>query len=391
MTDQDLTIAPGDRDNLIQQIALTNQVGVPWEELKAVLKLRFNHILESKVLTYTEPTVTNPLTIRMTPLSSNDSTSQSGLSPAPAPAPPPAAVVSSAPPKEHSHVEESQDQAHVPEQTLSETKEEKNKEGSEQTVQEATEKKSSPSPETEDQPEKPSESQGSPEGTATQNDISTTATTNSNSQGAAPNGPTLPETATAVSPESGSNMVPICKDTLLVETPEGYHRRINGLLDVLMITSSINEFSNPAYNGSSALDEDTSATAGEKAAVTVNGDYSRARTLDFDLITETVATPNLTDAVEQNVSAQGDDQVEPFQEDSTTTKTADQDQDQESTLIRESENTVTGGGTTSDMDVEVTIIVSMEGIETDDTVGQDESSDIQLDNETDRGMEVDQP
>lgn len=51
-----------------------------------------------------------------------------------------------------------------------------------------------------------------------------------------------------------------------------------------MITSSINEFSNPAYNGPSALDEkddETHERGGDRA---VNGDYSQSKNLDFSLI-----------------------------------------------------------------------------------------------------------
>lgn len=51
-----------------------------------------------------------------------------------------------------------------------------------------------------------------------------------------------------------------------------------------MITSSINEFSNPAYNGPSALDEKDDETLQHGGDRAVNGDYSQSKNLDFSLI-----------------------------------------------------------------------------------------------------------
>ncbi|KAG9067445.1 hypothetical protein KI688_012228 [Linnemannia hyalina] len=119
--------------------------------------------------------------------------------------------------------------------------------------------------------------------------------------------------------EDAANVVPISINTLLLETPQGYHDRIRGLLDafssapftiqrvcelissptehhtnlikylravekVLMITSSISEFSNPAYNGPSALDEKDDEAHQRGGEGTVNGDYSQSKNLDFSLI-----------------------------------------------------------------------------------------------------------
>lgn len=53
-----------------------------------------------------------------------------------------------------------------------------------------------------------------------------------------------------------------------------------------MITSSINEFSNPAYNGPSALDEKDDDPHQSGNDRTVNGDYTQSRNLDFSLITK---------------------------------------------------------------------------------------------------------
>ncbi|KAF9364185.1 protein phosphatase 4, regulatory subunit 2 [Mortierella sp. NVP85] len=375
MTEQDQSSST-DGIALIQQIALTNQVNVPWDELKIVLKQRLDQVLESKMLTYTEPTVTNP--------------------------PAPTAAVSNVPSKENTPQErtEDPDQAnasnHIKETAQHQTTHEdtNNQNGSaEQKGREATETASGPSPET--KAEAQAEGQGLPEGTAE----TPTNDTIHNNQGVEANGPTAtvvaePEDTEGLS-ENGTKMVPMSKDTLLLETPEGYHERINGLLNVftsppftiqrvcelllnptehhanlikylravekvLMITSSINEFSNPAYNGPSALDEDTES---KKAAVTVNGDYSKAKALDFDLITDTSATSELTDAKEQGAHIE--------------------DKDGQDGKLQESAKGAeeTTGTSASDMDVDTVVGAAMDGVETD----------VKVDSETDGGMDVDQP
>jgi hypothetical protein len=127
-----------------------------------------------------------------------------------------------------------------------------------------------------------------------------------------------------------------------------------------MITSSISEFSNPAYNGPSALDEDTES---KNAAVTVNGDYSKAKALDFDLITDTSTPPELTDAKEQGAHIED--------------KVGEDDKLQESAKVAEE----TTGASASDMEVDTVVGAAMDGVETD----------VKVDSETDGGMDVDQP
>jgi len=169
-----------------------------------------------------------------------------------------------------------------------------------------------------------------------------------------------------------------------------------------MITSSINEFSNPAYSGRSALDEDSSETAAvEKASsVVVNGDsdYSRARDLDFSLIT---SMPNV-DAAE----GEPRDQVSDEDEDVTLTFLAEQEaiareskgkdegEEEEDTEEEEKREMQTKhqeetnqGGIGSDMDVDAAGAGStMEGVETevDEEELQPES------NKGDNPMDVDQ-
>ena len=82
-----------------------------------------------------------------------------------------------------------------------------------------------------------------------------------------------------------------------------------------MITSSINEFSNPAYNGPSALDEkddETHERGGDRA---VNGDYSQSKNLDFSLISTKRPSSDGSDDEDEDeefgagVSAQGNNNI----------------------------------------------------------------------------------
>lgn len=155
-----------------------------------------------------------------------------------------------------------------------------------------------------------------------------------------------------------------------------------------MITSSINEFSNPAYNGPSALDGDSAA---EGKRTIMNGDYAKAKALDFDLITETRATPDVPDTNEQNEDYKGD----ATQEDSSTGTTKDEDAKDADKVDRGLQMGIgdASGAGVSDMDVDVAVAASMDGIETEDASkgqdGQTKSNDIQVDSETDGGMDVD--
>ncbi|KAI1305562.1 protein phosphatase 4, regulatory subunit 2 [Mortierella claussenii] len=387
---------------LIQEIAMTNQVSVPWEELRTVLKQRLDQVLESKQLIYTAPTVTNPLTIRLTPISSlNGSTEESAAAAAVAASQDSssqAESVSSIPaslkdeiPNNVTTGDQDQDQAHVPEQEekeeeiASDQKEEtlargdKEETGSRATEQDAADRSSVDAEEKLVNDELSSEQLAGPIPTATNGETSTT-----------------PENA-AVVIENGPAMIPISKDTLLVETQEGYHERINGLFDaftsapftiqrvcellsnptehhsnllkylravekVLMITSSINEFSNPAYNGPSALDEDNDNISTEPT--TANGDYSSTTNLDFSLITETPALSPQSE--EDNKSEKKESTSEEAADKSLWEQTGDAEglgsTAQEDTMM-EVESAATEPS--SNMEVDGTSASTMDGVETE--------------------------
>ncbi|KAI8595409.1 PPP4R2-domain-containing protein [Dissophora ornata] len=411
------------------QLPPADPISVPWEELRTVLKQRLDHVLESKQLTYTAPTVTNPLTTKLTPLPSTETTHSETTLPLVGTSP-------SAPPAEEARVAtEDQDQAHVPEQGHEQNKEgTKGKDQSaEQEVEHQPELESGPSQRS-DKTEGQAEGQTLPEGSAEQQQ-------ESNSEGiktaeAATNGAAESvATIATVSTESGPKMVPISKDTLLVETPEGYHGRIDGLLDafasapftiqrvcellsnptehhsnlikylravekVLMITSSINEFSNPAYNGPSALDENKGV--GSETPRTVNGDYSGTTPLDFNLITVAVPSSEFMDTQEQNESMGVHNESALVEAGTLETEAAttlkaldgsqgDNDEDKDNGMDVEKVAAVAGG---SDMELDPAAGSAMDGVESEDETesqeGEDSLSDIQVDAETDEGMELDQ-
>ncbi|KAF9988596.1 protein phosphatase 4, regulatory subunit 2 [Mortierella antarctica] len=416
MTELQQTTAPLDMDSLIQEIALTNQVSVPWEDLRQALKERLDQIIESKQLLYTASTVTNPLTTTLAPLPPT-STQVDAAAPS-------VTSTSEKPTKDTSVQDHNQDQ--VPEQ------------------------------QDEDAPKTEQDLDPSAAGTdgSQSNQEQTAASTKQEAQGQAEGQTPMPaspeneeEGKTSHGPETAdingtsqfsivttdqasalnSNMVPISKDTLLVETPEGYHERINGLLDaftsapftiqrvcellsnptehhsnlikylravekVLMITSSIYEFSNPAYNGPSALDEDP-AEDHKTFADGINGDYARSSDLDFSLIATSAVPPlsetsNLdglssapTDHAEESVG--GADEVNP-----TVSDAAD-----ENSVGNEAEKALSAD---MEVDSENTAMnaTTMDGVETAAEVGEDsqetESSDIQVDADADNSMELDQ-
>ncbi|KAG9323418.1 hypothetical protein KVV02_002578 [Mortierella alpina] len=417
MTELQQTTAPLDKDSLIQEIALTNQVSVPWEDLRQALKERLDQIFESKQLLYTASTVTNPLTTTLAPLPPT-STQVDATDPS-------VTSTSEKPTKDTLVQDHSQDQ--VPEQ------------------------------QDEDAPKTEQDLDPSAAGTkdgSQSNQEQTAASTEEEAQGQAEGQTPMPaspeneeEGKTSHGPETvdingtsqfsiattdqasalNSNMVPISKDTLLVETPEGYHERINGLLDaftsapftiqrvcellsnptehhsnlikylravekVLMITSSIYEFSNPAYNGPSALDEDP-AEEDKTFGGGINGDYARSADLDFSLIATSAVPPlsetsNLdglssapTDHTEESVGRTGE--VNP-----TVSGAADKN-----SVGNEAEKALS-----ADMEVDsenpATNATTMDGVETAPEVGEDsqetESSDIQVDADADNSMELDQ-
>ncbi|KAG0209436.1 protein phosphatase 4, regulatory subunit 2 [Mortierella sp. GBA30] len=325
MTDSLPTAAgPLDGNSLIHEIAFTNQVSVNWEELRKALKERLNQVFESKQLTYTSSTVTNPRTTTLVPLSLTGIDADPAIS-----------LGSTAPVtneqitqdiSENRSEAKDQSQDRVPEHSTEISDKEQDLDTN--TAQEEEAKPDQAAISTVDKVEVQAEGQTPTPELAEQQDITgSNGSDTNNTNGITP----VPVGATERSEES--NMVPISKDTLLVETPEGYRERISGLLDkftsapftiqrvcellsnptehhsslikylravekVLMITSSISEFSNPAYNGPSALDEDNESED-QKSSKAVNGDYSRSTDLDFSLIT-TSAVHSTTEPSDQD-------------------------------------------------------------------------------------------
>ncbi|KAF9382051.1 hypothetical protein CPB97_007374 [Podila verticillata] len=256
-----------ERDALIHEFALTNQITVPWDDLRQALKEKLEIAIKSAGLVYTDPFITNPITTTL----AAENTSIPDLSEL-------SAVPVVVPTQEPTQEELKQDQDQDQDQDNEEAK--------------------APTPKAVKEEETPI-----PTTTAPEDDrVEVTAPTVSS------NGPATPP-----------RMVPVSKETLILETPAGYHARINQLLNtftsapftiqricelldnptehhsslikylravekVLMITSSISEFSNPAYSGPSALDGDL-ASKGKKSSAS-NGDFSR-HNLDLSLITTT--------------------------------------------------------------------------------------------------------
>ncbi|KAF9362073.1 protein phosphatase 4, regulatory subunit 2 [Mortierella sp. AD094] len=436
MTELSQPTATVDSSNgLIREIALTNQISVQWEELRAVLKQRLDQVLESEQLIYTEPSVTNPLTTKLAPLTSADAGQgqvdiQTPLSSAETTIPLLTAPASQDPVVASQDTTEDQDQAHVPEQSPAESKQEQASETSKESDQTLQQKPEIKGEGEETKVEAGSGAKENVEGQAEGEKAVTEGTIVSPEENRSDSGATVAAaTAAGEVTENGLRMVPISKDTLLVETPEGYRTRINSLLDaftsapftiqrvcellysptehhtnlikylravekVLMITSSINEFSNPAYNGPSALDEDRTSVGAEP--MTANGDYSRATNLDFALISEEV--PSLTSEVanEQEVYAATNEHGDSMDSTSTSEDIANDEQSADKN-DGESGMDVERTGTAADMDVDLNGgLNTMDGVEaeasasTSQEEGQDDSSDIQVDTEVDGGMELDQ-
>ncbi|KAF9954556.1 protein phosphatase 4, regulatory subunit 2 [Mortierella alpina] len=416
MTEQQTT-APLDKDSLIQDIALTNQVSVSWEELRQALKERLDQVFESKQLIYTASTVTNPLTTTLAPLpptstegDATDPTSTSTSEPT---------IRDTSSVQDHSQdqVPEQSDEDGLKSEQDLDSSAAGTKDGgqsnqghtavsSEAEAAQGQAEGQTPMPASVEQEEEAKTSHGPETG-----DLN----------GASPFSIVATEQAAALN----SNMVPISKDTLLVETPEGYHERINGLLDaftsapftiqrvcellsnptehhsnlikylravekVLMITSSIYEFSNPAYNGPSALDED-SADEDKPFAEGINGDYARSSDLDFSLIATSAVPPmSETSDLDGHNSAQSDnvvtgaDEVHQKVSDASADKNSVGDAaEKESSADMEVDSEGTSmNGTTMD-GVETAAGAEADGQET-------ESSDIQVDADADSSMELDQ-
>ncbi|KAG0088235.1 hypothetical protein BGZ92_006465 [Podila epicladia] len=270
------------RDDLIHEVALTNQITVPWEDLRRALKGKLEVAITSAGLVYTDPFITNPITTTL----AAENTSIPDLS-----------ELSAVP-------------VNVPEaSTQEESKQEEPKQEQGQDQEKTTIEAISEATTTTTTTKEPIK-----EETTTTTDIPTTTTlVDDKVEVTAP-------TVSSNGPATPPRMVPVSKETLILETPAGYHARITQLLNtftsapftiqrvcelldnptehhsslikylravekVLMITSSINQFSNPAYNGPSALDGDLDSS--EKKLSSSNGDFSR-HNLDLSLITTTV-------------------------------------------------------------------------------------------------------
>ncbi|KAF9139496.1 hypothetical protein BGX30_007875 [Mortierella sp. GBA39] len=323
-----------DRLDIIRQIALTNQLTVSWDDLRKTLKDELELVLESNQLTYTDSRVTNPLTTALTAIPSTTAitaedapsiadaniTGQEQVAAGEALS---TDVTTKASEDGQTHVPENDQEKQLPQDTHAQeatttTAEAADKkpeesvgqvEGGQATSTEAIVSKDDTPEGAEAKDKENQEESNGPASVETQDDDD-----NKNKEKT----PEQQEQGQPVN-EDAANVVPISINTLLLETPQGYHDRIRGLLDafssapftiqrvcelissptehhtnlikylravekVLMITSSISEFSNPAYNGPSALDEKDDEAHQRGGEGTVNGDYSQSKNLDFSLI-----------------------------------------------------------------------------------------------------------
>ncbi|KAF9897329.1 protein phosphatase 4, regulatory subunit 2 [Lobosporangium transversale] len=398
MVEHNETTASVDSNALIEEISLTNQISVPWEELRLILKARLVHVLESKQLIYTPPTVTNPLTTKLKPLTDDIAAPVSSAVLIPLTDQTNFQTNAENPPPTHVSEQGGKEEEQIAKgNTKDEPKEETKPSGQESPVTASAE--------------------GPVEGKTTSETSTVGQTEVSDSTNASQSTTPVVE----VTAENRPPMIPISKDTLLVETPEGYHERINGLLDaftsapftiqrvcellhnptehhsnlikylravekVLMITSSINEFSNPAYNGPSALDEDTEKAAG---ATIANGDYSKATDLNFALISETpLPTPESEDVKDSDVlpvdAVEGvaqNHQANQAINGSDEAVKEDDGMDVEKTMADVS----------SDMEVDAAAASTMDGIEKEvDKHDMEERKDIQPGSDVVGSMELDE-
>ncbi|OAQ29562.1 hypothetical protein K457DRAFT_19067 [Linnemannia elongata AG-77] len=331
-----------DRLDIIRQIALTNQLTVSWEDLRKALKDELELVLGSNQLTYTASRVTNPLTTTLTAIPSTTATTAEDASSIADAATPGQEQVTGGEAVSIDTITKAgeDDQPHVPEND-----QEKQQQQDTHSQEAATTTTTTTTTTADASDKKPEESVGQVEGgqaTSTETIVSKDDTregaeAKDKENQEEPNGqasvekqddddkknkektPEQQQEQGQPVSEDAANVVPISINTLLLETPQGYHDRIKGLLDafssapftiqrvcelvssptehhtnlikylravekVLMITSSINEFSNPAYNGPSALDEKDNETHQHGGDRNVNGDYSQSKNLDFSLI-----------------------------------------------------------------------------------------------------------
>ncbi|KAF9551521.1 hypothetical protein EC957_008190 [Mortierella hygrophila] len=324
-----------DRLDIIRQIALTNQLTVSWDDLRKALKDELELVLESNQLTYTASRVTNPLTTALTAIPSTiATTAEDASSITDANTTGQEQVTAGEALSTDTTTKASEDdQPHVPEndQETQQPQDTHTQEATTTTTAEAADKKPEGSVVQVEGGQATSteaivSKDDTPEGAEakdkeSQEEFNGPASVEKQDDDDYKNKEKTPEQQEQGQPvnEDAANVVPISINTLLLETPQGYHDRIRGLLDafssapftiqrvcelissptehhtnlikylravekVLMITSSISEFSNPAYNGPSALDEKDDEAHQRGGEGTVNGDYSQSKNLDFSLI-----------------------------------------------------------------------------------------------------------
>ncbi|KAG0285349.1 hypothetical protein BGZ98_005541, partial [Dissophora globulifera] len=243
---------------------------VPWDDLRRALQLRLDQVLESSELTYTAPTVTNPLTTVLTSSSTADATLPGTVDASAF------SSWSSSPAASHAHDdrvaseeedqnvvkhgqeqgqgqqeqehEQKQDQAHVPEQPSETEKGLEQTEGQEQSEDQDTRKVESGGSPSSDNTTDTGKVVSPQESITQQGDDTSSLLDSASDTSASVNGDTAPSpplpstpagaattpTPASASAETDAKMIPISKNTLLVETPEGYYQRINGLLNAFI-------------------------------------------------------------------------------------------------------------------------------------------------------------
>ncbi|KAF9904542.1 hypothetical protein EC991_002602 [Linnemannia zychae] len=321
-----------ERLEIIRQIALTNQLITPWEDVRKALKDELELVLESNQLTYTSPSVTNPLTTTLTAIPNTNATeeptireasteeqqSTGGVEASTTTATTASTTGVEAQPHapEQQQQEKENSQAHEAEPKAVATAEDKKPEDNASQVTDHEQAASTDIPIVKDDTPEGNEAKD----TESHDESGSLATVEKQGEDENKNREKSPvhEQGWPVGSDT-AKFVPISTNTLLLETPQGYHDRIKGLLDafpsapftiqrvcelvsnptehhtnlikylravekVLMITSSINEFSNPAYSGPSALDEKEEEAQHHGSDRTVNGNYSQSKNLDFGLI-----------------------------------------------------------------------------------------------------------
>ncbi|KAG0344638.1 hypothetical protein BG004_004291 [Podila humilis] len=320
------------RDTLVHEIASTNQVNVQWVDLCRALKEKLDQAIESSGLAYTDPFLTNPITTTLA-AESNSVPDLSHLTAVPV------TVLTSAtePEVETTHPESKDEtgQDHQQRQEFEQTQEQgmdtlsRDEASQDMTASVGTTESASNNVEEVSLPGTVSPELGvpTPMPVAREKDEDDSVEV-------------TPPTVSSNGPATPPRMVPVSKETLILETPAGYRARIHQLLDtfvsppftiqrvcelldqptehhcilikylravekVLMITSSINEFSNPAYSGPSALDGEQDSTEQTASATLSNGDICKNNP-DYSLITTAVVS-RVTHGTEEQAEEEKED------------------------------------------------------------------------------------